>query len=1446
MHRYLQSGRLLTALMVLGVLARPMTASAAWGDETSWKSSAANGNWNADHWYNVTQGWDNHNPNYEGGRDLVFGNNNQLSMNNDFTGGGASRWRIRFLSGASSGRTIGGSTANTFYDNSGQIPKIENSSAATHTLNFPMVVGYSGGMEINPLSGGLTLGGTINNGGYTINVWGDNGHTLTLNNVISGGGKLILKQNSIISINAAQTYTGNTEIDKGEIWIGNSGDIASGSAIYVGNGAQTANTTKLFINNASGGKTFARTININAGNGTTSNRELGALNSSGVNTFSGNIVRSTGADDRTLTLYAPTGGTVDFTGVISGDDRVIKRAAGTVRLANANSYTGNTEIDAGALHIQQGGSIAGGTVYVGNGGTTGTAAEFLITDADGGTAVARTIQINPGNGNQGNRVIGGSNTSGINTFSGAIQRDTDGDNEAVTLTAAAGGIVEYTGVISGDDAVWVTGGGITRFGGSAKSYTGSTTIGGNSTLRLNAANLVNDSVNVFIDSGSTFDLNGNNETVNSVSGAGNVSLGAGQLIVDHATDRTLSGIISGTGAFVKKGTSTLTLSGANTYNGQTYVVGGSLRFNVNQNANFSNTLNLGETGGSESATLALGADGVTLTNAILVRAGSSGVKTIAALNATGTAILSGGITLANPITLSANAGGALTVSAPIANSGNDLTTTTTGSISLNAEVGGGGKLIKQGSGTLTLAGANSYTGHTEIDLGTLVVGSGGDIADGSTTYIGNGISGGNAALELAANGVDLGGTVQVNPDPGAGTRTIASTAASGGTAISGLVRLSRNVSINANSGSTLTLSGGLKMDYSGNNDATINGNVVLGGAIDVTSGASEINYTGGGTLTISGDNSGEPYMLNIAGGTVFLNHANALGSATSYPDKINFSSGASTLRVGTTITHNSMGMKLAGVSPTFQVDGGATFTVGGALDKTSGTVVIDKTGAGDLRLTGTPSANNVDLTVSAGTLSGSGIGGALTVAGGARIAPGTSPGTMDAGDTAWEAGGEYVWEINDFNGAAGSDPGWDLLNVTGTLTINATSGNPFVIRLTSLNGAVPGNAANFNNAQPYTLTIASASTAVSGFVADRFSLDLSGFANALDSGQWSVAGSANSVSLVFTPTTSTTTTSTTTTSSTTTTTTTTSSSTTTTTDSTSTTTTSTTIDTTTTTTTTTESTSSTTTTTTTTTTTSTSTTTTTTTLATTSTTASPASNLPDVGMRVAQDSGSNYGVAWAGNGGFGFDAWTFADFQGGGAAGVFLANTGDHGDLNHIWSTPDFKAWGTFANGAGFNAIVAFRSFAGNALNRAGDTFKISMENGSIQAGTTCGIVLRHGNVAIDYDSFDDQQRLQFYFLGGDSNYKVIDQSGIVDTGVPFTFDGVDLIFKLTGLNTYELRIYYAASGLLQQTLTGTLAGSGTIDSVALFNRDVELANVYFNKMTILDVDTLPTMLYFR
>jgi hypothetical protein len=79
----------------------------------------------------------------------------------DLTGAANNRFRIFFVAGASGARTISGSTANTFFDFGMVRPLIQNGSTAAHTLNFPLPVGPDYDLALNPVSGNLTLGGTI-------------------------------------------------------------------------------------------------------------------------------------------------------------------------------------------------------------------------------------------------------------------------------------------------------------------------------------------------------------------------------------------------------------------------------------------------------------------------------------------------------------------------------------------------------------------------------------------------------------------------------------------------------------------------------------------------------------------------------------------------------------------------------------------------------------------------------------------------------------------------------------------------------------------------------------------------------------------------------------------------------------------------------------------------------------------------------------------------------------------------------------------------------------------------------------------------------------------------------------------------------------------------------------------------------------------------------------
>ena len=86
---------------------------------------------------------------------------------------------------------------------------------------------------------------------------------------------------------------------------------------------------------------------------------------------------------------------------------------------------------------------------------------------------------------------------------------------------------------------------------------------------------------VIVNSGGTFEVD-NNETIGRISGAGNLTLNA-ILTTGDATNNGFSGNISGTGGLTKQGSSTMELTGSNTYTGVTTVNAGTLRM-VNSSA----------------------------------------------------------------------------------------------------------------------------------------------------------------------------------------------------------------------------------------------------------------------------------------------------------------------------------------------------------------------------------------------------------------------------------------------------------------------------------------------------------------------------------------------------------------------------------------------------------------------------------------------------------------------------------------------------------------------------------------------------------------------------------------------------------------------------------------------------------------------------------------------
>ena len=151
----------------------------------------------------------------------------------------------------------------------------------------------------------------------------------------------------------------------------------------------------------------------------------------------------------------------------------------------------------------------------------------------------------------------------------------------------------------------------------------------------------------------------------------------------------------------------------------------------------------GETSSAANATIVNNSGGTTY----FFEASSAGNATIVA-NAGGTVDLSGLTTAGTTAGSIAGAGAYFIGSKQFTVSSNNLSTTVSGIIADGGSAGGiGGSLVKVGSGTLTLAGVNTYTGGTTLNAGGLVVN--GSLAGGVTmnggTLGGSGTIGGLVA-----------------------------------------------------------------------------------------------------------------------------------------------------------------------------------------------------------------------------------------------------------------------------------------------------------------------------------------------------------------------------------------------------------------------------------------------------------------------------------------------------------------------------------------------------------------------------------------------------------------------------------------------------------------------------------------------------------------------------
>ncbi len=817
--------------------------------------------------------------------------------------------------------------------------------------------------------------------------------------ILGGTGSVLNKTtNGTVTLSAANTYTGGTNINGGTLAVTNIAGSATGTgAVTVANGSVltgtgtvgnvTVNAGGLLVPGSAGvgnlsmtGLTLAPNSITNLEFNGTANDQVAVTGSNGLVLGNGSIVDLYQVGTTSPFITLGTYPLMSYVGSVTG-------APGNVAIGTTTSgltftlATNGTELNLtiatasgpGSWSATGGGNWSDGTKWTGG----------VVASGVGNTAVFGSNITAPSTVTvDGNRTVGGITFGNANSYTvgpgtGSLTLDNAGATAVIAvslgnhtisapITLTAGGMTAQVSVgtnltissIIGQSApagVTKAGlGGLTLSG--LNTYTGATVVTAG-TLTDGVSNAISSASNLTVN-GTTavFDLGANhNNTVSNVTLDGNGSItgtGTSKLTSTggfQVMNGTVTAILAGGGIGLNKTTNgTVTLSGLNTYTGSTSVTAGTLTEGVS-NA-IANTSNLTVNG--TTAVFNLGANHNN--------------------------------TVAN-VTLDGNGS--------ITGTGNSTLTSTGGFQVMNGTVtailAGNGALNKTTFGTVTLGGANAYTGTTNVTAGTLVVT--GSVANTSVVNVAAG----------ATYTVDQNGTIAV---------------------------LNNNGTINGNStltAGTYNLGNGTLINTSlGNGTLVSNGNV----SINSTLGSNNITVQTG-TMTLQQPNLLNPNATLTINSTAVL----VLGNGNT---AINTIGGNGTLDEanGVLTIANGIGTFNGTVTGGVATDG--SLTSSGNLNLAAGTVNVYPNGttvtAGTLLVNGllvTPLT-----TVDAGaTLGGNGTVTGDVVDNGGTVSPGNSPGIITIGGNYTEAGTLKI-EIAGTSGP-GSPTGHDQVVVGGNTTI---------------------------------------------------------------------------------------------------------------------------------------------------------------------------------------------------------------------------------------------------------------------------------------------------------------------------------------------------------------------------------------------------------------------------
>lgn len=553
----------------------------------------------------------------------------------------------------------------------------------------------------------------------------------TISGGITGSGTFTKTGAGVLTLSNANTFSGDKVISAGVINVQNATALGSAGTITVNDGAAFE---------IQGGINFARPLSVTG----TGISNAGVIrNISGSNTLSGQVTLTGAArlnsDAGTLTLSAATAisatnqnltlggsGAMSISGIIAtGSGTLTKENGGTVTLTASNTYTGGTNINDGAINIQNAGALgSSGTITVNNGGTL---------QLQNNITLARPVTIN-GNGDGTNtgaiRSISGTNAiSATITLASAARINCDAGtltlsnansitstNQSLTLGGAA------TTTVSG--TITIGSGSLTKDGQGAvtisvaNTYTGNTNIN-DGALIPTVANAFGTAGNVIVNNNGTLRFNTliTFSRPLSITGSGRSNVGAIQHVSGGAT---LASNITLTGnARINSDAGTFILSNAGTISGtsQALTLGGAGNMTFNRAIGLTTGTVTKDGAGTVTLNEQSTYTGVTSVTAGTLIYGDNNIVGTGNLTVTGGTLNIGAFN--DTVAVFTVTGGAVSGTGTIFAQGDYAFQGGTVGINLGGDVG----LIKSGTGTVTLTGANSFTGQVWIQNGSLSVSS---------------------------------------------------------------------------------------------------------------------------------------------------------------------------------------------------------------------------------------------------------------------------------------------------------------------------------------------------------------------------------------------------------------------------------------------------------------------------------------------------------------------------------------------------------------------------------------------------------------------------------------------------------------------------------------------------------------------------------------------------